>query len=236
MKIGILKTDNVRPGLAERFGEYPDMFGRLFKNVESDIELITFDILKKEYPKNIDEVDAYLITGSSASVYEDLDWIKELSGFIKELDAQKKKTLGICFGHQLIAHVLGGKTEKSETGWHIGTQPHNLLQPGIDLLGESENFNLIFSHQDQVVIPAKGSITLATTSACPIAMCKIGAHILTVQAHPEFENEYARELITLRKDLFGEDLFQAGVNSLERENDRGLVAQWLIDFIEESER
>lgn len=63
MKLGILKTDTVAPELADQFGQYPEMFARLLA-LDSTLELVSFDVMNGEYPADIDDVDAYLITGS----------------------------------------------------------------------------------------------------------------------------------------------------------------------------
>ena len=231
MKLGILQSDKVRSELVGKFGEYPDMFSRLFNQLNIQLEIISYDVMEEKYPQNIDEVDAYLITGSSLSVYDDQQWIKRLSRFIQQLNEVRKKTIGICFGHQLVAHALGGKTERADSGWHIGTQSHRLNEKAYDIVGSKEDFNLIFSHEDQVISPAKGSQVLASTERCPIAMCKIENHILTIQGHPEFEIEYAHSLMATRRHIFGETLYQEGIDSLKNSNDQKLVAQWIINFI-----
>ena len=120
MKLGILKTDTVRPEWVPEFGEYPDMFVDLLGQADPDLQFQVYDVENGEYPADIDEVDAYLITGSKSSVYDDKAWIGELMDFVRELDQRRKKLVGICFGHQLVAQALGGKTEKSSKGWGVG--------------------------------------------------------------------------------------------------------------------
>ena len=71
MKLGILKTDVVRPEWVSDFGEYPDMFIALLGQLDPGVEFVVYDAEQGEYPADIDEVDAYLITGSKSSVYDD---------------------------------------------------------------------------------------------------------------------------------------------------------------------
>lgn len=231
MKLGLLTTDRIRKPFVDDFGEYPDMFARLLHAVEPELELVNYYVLEGEYPADIDEVDAYLITGSKFSVYEDEAWIHRLGEFIRTLHARKKPMVGICFGHQLLAHVLGGKTEKASVGWSIGTQAHQLTEAGKQQLGPHDGFTLLFSHQDQVIEPAPGTVALASTELCPLAVYTIDQHIFSVQGHPEFDINYARGLMKLRKERLGEDIYHKGIASLDQSNDHLLVAKWIVDFL-----
>lgn len=232
MTIGILKTDNVHPQLVSEFGEYPAMFAQLLNSVDDKLTFVTYDVMQMEYPQDLNDVDAYLITGSKYSVYEDLNWIHRLGAFVQELHQVKKKLIGICFGHQLIAHFLGGKTTASSRGWGIGIQKAELNADGQALTVSDKNeYGLLGIHQDQVLIPAAGSKILASSDFCPIAMYSIGQHILCVQGHPEFSPNYLRTLLQLREHLFEKKHYQAALYSLETENrDHLLVAQWIVDF------
>ena len=231
-KIGLLCADSIRPELVEKHGEYFDMFCELLYPIDANLRLVNYHVHLGEFPEKVDEVDAYLISGSSASVYEDRPWIHQLGEFVSMLHAQKKPTIGICFGHQLIAQVLGGKTEKARVGWQIGNHAHRLTEAGKRILPAGENFELIFSNQDQVVIPPEDSLILASTASCPIAVCRIGTHMLTIQGHPEMQADYARDLLNLRKDLFEESLYNTARESLRRSNDRRLAGKWMADFVQ----
>lgn len=233
MTIGILKTDNVHPQLMSEFGEYPAMFAQLLNSVDDKLTFVTYDVIQMEYPQDLNEVDAYLITGSKYSVYEDLNWIRRLGAFVQELHQAQKKLIGICFGHQLIAHFLGGKTSASSRGWGIGIQKAQFNADGQAVTAsDKKNYALLGIHQDQVLIPAPGSKILASSDFCPIAMYSIGQHILCVQGHPEFSPDYLRALLKLREHLFDKKHYQAALDSLTSENrDHLLVAQWIVNFL-----
>lgn len=233
MKLGILKTDAVRPEWVEEFGEYPDMFVALLRAADPTLQFSVYDVEEGQFPSDIDEVDAYLITGSKSSVYDDKDWIRRLTEFVAQLHARRKKLVGICFGHQLVAEALGGKTEKSPKGWGVGLHTHvfNTLPHWHD--GNDKALKILVSHQDQVVRPAEGATVLAGSAFCENAVTQVGEHILTFQGHPEFVASYMREIMTFRRDRIGEDGFQAGMASLETgagaQGDR--VARWILAFL-----
>jgi GMP synthase-like glutamine amidotransferase len=231
MKIGILNTDAVKPEFAARFGEYPDMFARLLQAGEPGLELITYEVVSGEYPQDIDEVDGYLITGSKLSVYDDVPWIHELKAFVRKLHEAKKKTVGICFGHQLVAEALGGKTQAADQGWCVGVHSVKLNADATDYgLGCGE-FRLLSNHKDQVQEMATGGRLLASTDTCQMAMTAVGDHILTVQGHPEFDKDYARALLDMRREILGESLYQDAVSSLTQEIDNMRVASWITNFV-----
>lgn len=61
-----------------------------------------------------------IIGGSSHAVYEKLPWMARLQEFIKAMVYQQKPTLGVCFGHQIVAAALGGTVEKGAEGREFG--------------------------------------------------------------------------------------------------------------------
>ena len=73
-----------------------------------------------ELPATLDACDAYLCTGSRASVYDEAGWIHALKDFVRQAYAAGKPFVGICFGHQMLAEALGGKTSKAPQGWGAG--------------------------------------------------------------------------------------------------------------------
>lgn len=231
MKLGILKTDAVRPEWVADFGEYPDMFIGLLSQVDPEIEFAVYDVQQGEYPADIDEVDAYLMTGSKSSVYEDEPWIAALMAFVRELHARRKKLVGICFGHQLVAHALGGRAEKSHKGWGVGLHTHTFTTTPHWHDGEHEDLDILVSHQDQVVEVAEGAEVLASSEFCENAVTQVGDHILTFQGHPEFIPEYASAIMNVRRETIGETAYETGMNSLSGIHQGERVARWIDRFL-----
>lgn len=232
IKIGILQADDVLPSLAAQYGEYPAMFQQLLQAANGDadvgLEFVTYAVNAGIYPSDIDEVDAYILTGSKSSVYEDTPWITQLAEFVRALHSRKKKLVGICFGHQMVAHALGGKTSLADAGWGLGVKKTSPAT-STNLLG-SQPFKLIYSHQDQVVELPEGTVVLASTDICPIAATALGEHILTFQGHPEFYPDYANDLYEIRRERYPAEIYNAAMASLQADTDQLFVGGLMIDF------
>jgi len=231
VKLGILKADAVRPEWVPEYGEYPDMFIALLGAADPTLEFVVYDVEQGEYPDDIDAVDAYLITGSKSGAYEDKPWITRLMAFVRELHARRKKLVGICFGHQVIAQALGGRVVKSDKGWGVGLHTHRFdaLPDWHD--GGDADVHLLVSHQDQVEQLAPGTEVLAGSTFCENAVCQIGTHILTFQGHPEFVPGYARAIMEFRRDILGEATYGKGMASLAGEHQGARVARWIAAFL-----
>jgi GMP synthase-like glutamine amidotransferase len=251
MKIGILKADAVLDQFAPTFGEYPEMIEKVMSLAVSQtqnetqnapqlepqyepIVCVTYDVERQEYPQDIAECDAYIITGSKKSVYDDEPWIHRLRDFVVALDEAKAPTIGICFGHQMIAEALGGETKAADVGWRVGVhQVH--VQAGADYMQPAiSDFSLLYSHKDQVTVLPAGSTLLAGSRQCPNAMYQVGQHMLAVQGHPEFVKDYSRSLLGFRREQIGEDLYNTGVASLSEATDELLVANWFMRFLRQA--
>jgi GMP synthase (glutamine-hydrolysing) len=231
MKLGILRTDTVRPDWAAEYGEYPDMFVDLLGRLDPSLGFVVYHVEAGEYPADIDEVDAYLITGSKRSVYDDEPWIHRLEEFVRELHARRKKLVGICFGHQMVAQALGGETRKSEKGWGVGLHHYRFSERPDWFDGGDPDFRVLVSHQDQVVKAAPGTRVLAGSDFCENAVCQIGDHILTFQGHPEFVPGYARAIMNSRRSIIGEATWREGTASLAEAPESGRIGRWILAFL-----
>ena len=231
MRIGILNTDTLKTEFDTKYGQYPAMFSKVLLHAEPKIEIYSYEVQTGEYPDELNECDAYLITGSKVSAYDDIAWIHELKNFIRSIHQHQKKLIGICFGHQLIAAALGGSVERSKEGWHVGIHSAMLKQNSV-LFGSAEKeFDLIYNHQDQVVTMPRDSILHASCRNCPIAMLSIGNHILSFQGHIEFEIAYAKDLLNMRRSILGEDIYLNAYESLNAKSMDASVVDWILKFL-----
>lgn len=234
MKIAILQCDRVAEKFQKEFGQYRDMIKNMFVSGDSQFsfEFDTFDCQQGEFPVDLDRYDFFITTGSKASVYDDEPWIRELIEFIRLLDAKKKKLIGICFGHQLIAMARQGSVGKSDKGWGVGAAQNRVVCHPNWMRQTSQDLNIIVSHQDQIVRLPSDSKVIAESDFCPYFVVQWSDHFLSIQGHPEWITDYSGALINDRRDRIPADRVDAGLKSLEREPDNSLFIQWILDFVQ----
>jgi GMP synthase-like glutamine amidotransferase len=234
MKIGILDCDDIAPELIEDFPSYTSMFQDLLAKTSlfaEKPEFVSYKACHGEFPADIRECDAYLISGSKTGVYDDVPWREPLRNLVKEIFDADIRMVGICFGHQLLADVLGGKTVKSDKGWGIGAIEHQKqgqAQPFEDM---PESLTLLFSHQDQVTTLPEGAVRIYGSEFCENGAFYIPGKVLGFQGHPEFTNEYSDRLMRLRRERYPAERYEEGIASIGSDTQEVLVAEWMMQFL-----
>ena len=189
-KITIVETGLVSPEHRAQHGSFPQMFERMINAADAAASFATVRLIDGEALPDPARLDAILITGSVAGVYDDLAWIAPLERFVRAAYGARTPMVGVCFGHQLIAQALGGTVRKSEKGWGIGRHVYDVL-PGNGVI-EGERLAIACSHQDQVVAPPAGAKTILRSAFTPHAGILYGNNsALSVQPHPEFTAAFA---------------------------------------------
>ena len=234
MKVGLLETGILNEKFGNRFDPYPVMFAKLLDRAELDLEYQTYSVIRGDLPGSIHDCDGWLITGSRHGVYEKLDWMLGLEGFIREIYRQEIPLAGICFGHQIIAQALGGKVVKSDKGWSIGVQSYDIDKPQEWMTRAPRQVSIYAFHQDQITILPPSASVFSSSEFCPYAGLSYGDSIISIQAHPEFEEQYQLGLI----DLYGGNVVPQAVATEALDNiqraglkaDTQLLADWLATF------
>ncbi len=230
--IGLLVADTVDEPFKNRFGGYSDMIRKMFEKAGVfHYDFKSYEVYRQEYPEQVDECDAYVISGSRLSSYDKVPWIERLLDYILKLHRHRKKTVGICFGHQCMATALGGRVEKSHRGWGVGVHEYNILDSKAFPSLDGSPVQLQCSHQDQVVEMPTGAERILESEFCPYAGMRVDNHFISIQPHPEFCRDFAEYLLRSREDELG-SRFNSAMSSLAMETHANEISQSLSAFID----
>lgn len=232
--IGILECGRNKPEWIAEHGGFADWFPPLLHMADADLAFRVWRVIDGELPAEPDECDAWLLTGSPASTYQNAPWQKALTRFILTA-RQHRPLIGICYGHQHLHAALGGAVAKAPH-WGAGITRYTIdhrpdwLRSGADA-GRGEYFSLIALHQDQVTVPAPGTQVLASGADCPLAVTTIGPNILTFQPHPEMTPAQVTKIYDLHRHDMGDAIWRRAQASLDEPRNHDLAARWIVDFI-----
>jgi GMP synthase-like glutamine amidotransferase len=224
----VLETGAPPPSLQPRFGDYPGMFRRL---LGEGYDWTVYDVQAGRWPAAPEDNDAYLVTGSSAGVYDELPWIGSLMDFLRGARG-RARLVGVCFGHQAMAQAFGGRVIKSPKGWGVGLHQYEVkhAEPWMD---DARTIAVPASHQDQVIELPPAARVLAASAFSPFGMLAYGDQpAVSIQLHPEFEPAYAQALIEDRRGTrYTDAQADAAIASLDQPNDRRRVGDWIARFL-----
>jgi GMP synthase (glutamine-hydrolysing) len=144
-----------------------------------------------------------LVTGSAAMVTDRHDWSERCAAWLRDAAHAGLPLVGICYGHQLIAHALGGEVGPNEVGREMGTVRIHLHPDAQDdplFAGLPGSFAAQATHLQSVLRPPPGAIVLAHNDHDACHALRWGDAAWGVQFHPEFSAGHMRGYIRARHD------------------------------------
>ncbi len=170
-------------------GQYNQLIARRVREAGVYSEVVSWknalEKAKELMPKGI------IFTGGPNSVYA--EGAPTLDKEIFELGVP---VLGICYGMQLMSHVLGGKVDRAKDR-EYGKIQLNVISDDTLFKG-IESSQCWMSHNDYVAEAPKGFDIIADTDNCPVAAIENkGKNLYGVQFHAEVEHTpFGRQMIT----------------------------------------
>jgi len=185
-----------------------------------------------EFPDSIDDYDAFLFTGSPASVHDNDDWIRQLSQLVLDVNQKNKRIVGSCFGHQLVAKVFGGEVGKNEQGWAIGNYVLNITQQYDWMQPAESNTGLYHFNQERVTKLPVNAQSFANTASYPHYAYTLGDNIMCMQGHPEQPLRAMNNFLAATVDKMpAEEVEKARIFIDNGEPDSDIWAQWMMRFL-----
>ncbi|WP_241063672.1 glutamine amidotransferase [Achromobacter xylosoxidans] len=189
----ILHTGDPDDTLKSQFGGYAEQLARASGLAPDDLEVVA--VHSGQRPRAPDQYRAAPITGSPAMVTDLEPWSEDTAAWLREAAAAGLPMFGICYGHQLLAHAMGGKVGYNPAGREVGTQTVELLPAAAGdklLAGLPPTFPAQMLHAQTVLQPPPGAAVLARSDLDAHQMIRIGRNIFSTQFHPEFGPDFVR--------------------------------------------
>ena len=190
--------------MIQEFGDYEDWFGAGLGI--DDFKIV--EVCKHQPLPDLSDISGVVITGSPFMVSERADWSEKTADWLKNAVDKGVPVLGICYGHQLLAHALGGEVGINPNGRQIGTVNAHMLKGAVDdpLLGDlPTDYPVQTSHSESVLKLPPNAKSLATSERDHNFVIRFADNAWGVQYHPEFSAPVMREYLTRRAEAIRDE-------------------------------
>ena len=206
--IAIWKLGATFDFLARRHGDFEDWI-RARLGVPAE-RVVVVDACQETVLPEPQDFAGIVLTGSHAMVTDHEPWSERTAAWIPGAVEAEVPLLGICYGHQLLAHAMGGKVDYLPRGREVGTVEVVLHEAAAAdrLFCDLPRRMLVHaSHAQSVVELPPGATCLASNAHDPHHAFVLGKAAWGVQFHPEFDQQVLRTYIEAREeDLQSEGL------------------------------
>jgi len=198
--IVILKTGNTLPGIDAARGDFEAWIEPGLGWPAED--LLVIEVHRDEPLPAPDAVAGVVVTGSPAMVSDREPWSVRSGEWLASLVELGTPILGICYGHQLLADVLGGEVGPNPRGREIGTVCVELFDHRDDplLAGLGDRLPAHTTHLETVLRLPDGARAMARSALDDNHVFRVGAHAWGVQFHPEFDADVMRRYVDARRE------------------------------------
>lgn len=227
LKIGFIQCDHVLP--AHRgitMGDYDFIYQQMLHSasirlgIEDKINVKVFAAVDDIIPESPSVCDAWVISSSQYDANSSTNWICALRKFVASIINMRLPLLGVCFGHQLIANVLGGKIERMSE-WVVGYQQVKFTSNNAIGL---KTATLLGIHRDHVKIPPQGALVIGSTPLVQVASFFVPPYTLGMQYHMEFTASYVKALLESRRPIFTDENYRSALNNFQHCSRLGIEA------------
>ena len=195
--------------------QYVQLIARRVRELDFYSEIVPPSVKAKD----LKEVGALILSGGPASVYE-----RGAPLIDREILSLNLPVLGICYGLQVITHLMGGKVLPSKKQ-EYGRTNLKLLKEDPLFEGIPKEFEVWMSHSDRVEELPVGFEVLGSSENSPYAIIKKGK-IYGLQFHPEVSHtQYGKEILknflkrvaNLKENWSMEDFIRRKVEEIKEE-------------------
>jgi GMP synthase (glutamine-hydrolysing) len=200
----ILQTGSSSTPIRKKYGDYDRMFVRAgaLEALEARHLLRRVHVARGERPEKPQAYAGVVISGSDAMVSDRLPWSEDAAGWLRDALDAGLPVFGVCYGHQLLAHALGGVVADHPCGEELGTHEIALRPQGARealLSGVPASFTANLSHLQTVAVLPAGATVLAGSAHDPHQILRYAPMVWSTQFHPEFDGEIMRDIVAMEE-------------------------------------
>ncbi|HEY0198701.1 MAG TPA: glutamine amidotransferase [Rhodanobacter sp.] len=196
----ILETGQPVPAM-KRYGRFPHWI-RVAAGL-SERETVVVNVEAGEPLPERAGFAGIIVSGSAAFVTDHADWSERSADWLRAAAHDGMPLLGICYGHQLLAHALGGEVGYNPAGRESGTIQLELHPPAFEdplFAGLPAQFPAHATHLQTVMRAPDGATVLARSVQDQCHAFRWGEAAWGVQFHPEFATHHIRGYVNARAD------------------------------------
>ena len=196
----ILETGQPDPAL-RRYGRFPHWI-RVAAGLEQ-ADTVVVNVAQGQPLPAREGFAGVIVTGSAAFVTDRAEWSERSAQWLGEAARAGMPLLGICYGHQLLAHALGGQVDYNPAGRESGTIELQLQPPAASdplFAGLPDSFPAHATHLQTVLRTPDGATVLARSRQDNCHAFRWGEHAWGVQFHPEFATHHMRGYVRARAE------------------------------------
>jgi GMP synthase (glutamine-hydrolysing) len=197
----VIKTGDAIPSISAKRRDFETWIAAGAGLSLADVKVVR--VFQGEALPEPESAPGVIVTGSSSMVTERELWSENTARWLARAVALDKPVLGICYGHQLLAHALGGEVRHNPRGREIGTVDVKLTSHVTNdpLFGSfCDVLHVPVAHLQSVVrVPPRASV-LGSTERDPHHVIRYGSAAWGVQFHPEFDANILRAYIDASRD------------------------------------
>lgn len=202
----ILKTGSTFTDMAHELGDFEDWV--IAATGQAPGLFVVADGIDESFPA-LDQLSGIIVTGSHLMVSDGGAPVELWSQFLRDALAVRLPVLGICYGHQLLGHALGGVVTNHPAGLELGQTQIEMASAAQDDPVFSvlpQQFQAYTTHMQSVIKLPEGAFVFGSSQFEAHHAVRFAPAAWGVQFHPEFDQKIMRSYIRHQRARLKSDI------------------------------